>query len=313
MVQLLEPGLVTTKKQKQKNKKKNKTKKKKTKQNKKKKQKKVLGPATGGALADLLYWQDLFWIITGLAGFFTILSILVMRETLVKEEHSHCTMPWEPFKYLGYTRVSLIIMMLTVTFAGFFCLNINFALVLSKSYNLDSAIVGVCYLPFGLGLLVGSVIGGRSSDRIRQKGGTPEHRLIPTLVFLPLNGICIIMQGWGFQYKFDLSIIIIMSFFFGITFVVTRPGSNTYMIEKLKDITGKDASSSITGLTYAIMLPVSAIVAQSSIRGVLKLEEGYFLTIIGGAVIACTIPIAFFVFRDIRRHKVQTHKENGIN
>jgi len=202
-------------------------------------------------------------------------------------------------------------------------INISFPSILEKSYGLDSITVGLCYIPFGVGLIIGAGVGGRSADRIRKKGGTAEHRLIPCFLFIPLNGIGLIAQGWVFDAvsplrgpdapapdptaapdpTVHLSVVLLISFFLGFTFILPRPGTNTYAIEKLKTVTGVDLASSATGLIFGIMFPTSAIIAQLSVIGFAELGYGYYLTIIGGALALSTIPITIFVIRDIRQAK----------
>jgi len=223
-----------------------------------------------------------------------------------------CPRPWAPLAFLKYWRITFLILALSIGFGGFFALNINFSIILSEIYQFSPAMIGVCYLPFGAGLMIGTVIGGRTADRMRRKGGTAEHRLVPSLLFLPLNGAIVLLQGWVFQIaaeKFQkgeelhLSIVLIVSFFLGLTFILPRPGTNTYAIEKLKKLTGADVASSATGLIFGVMLPSAALIAQLSILGQPILGYGVVMTIIGGTLIISTIPIGIYVVKDIKQHK----------
>lgn len=51
----------------------------------------------------------------------------------------------------------------------FFVLYLNntiFTRVYSNQYHLDTGIVGICYLPFAVGAMLGGIFGGRFSDRV---------------------------------------------------------------------------------------------------------------------------------------------------
>jgi len=273
-----------------------------------------MGPIFGGLLGSvdfgeggLAAWRLIFYVIAGCAGLLTLVSAFALKETMdpIPPEHRACVNPFSPLAYLKYARVSLVIMCLSIGFAGFFAINISFPVILNDIYHQPSISVGLCYLPFGVGLVMGAVIGGRSADRIRNRGGTPEHRLLPSLLFIPLNGLFLVGQGWVFNeaHNIHLAVVLVMSFFLGFTFILPRPGTNTYVIEKLKISEGRDVASAATGLVFGVMLPFSAVIAQLSIIGFTSIGYGYYLTIVGGVLILSTLPIAIFVIRDIKNSK----------
>jgi predicted MFS family arabinose efflux permease len=273
-----------------------------------------MGPIFGGLLGSvdfgeggLAAWRLIFFVIAGCAGLLWVISLFGIKETLdkVPGQKLHCINPFSPLQYLKYFRITLLISCISIGFAGFFAINISFPIILNDIYQQPSITVGLCYLPFGVGLVMGAVIGGRSSDRIRKKGGTPEHRLLPSLLFIPLNGLFIIGQGWVFEFasNIHLSVVLLMSFFLGLTFILPRPGTNTYVIEKLKMLEGRDVASAATGLVFGVMLPFSAIIAQLATLGFIAIGYGLFLTIVGSAMVLATLPIAIFVIRDVRQAK----------
>jgi len=273
-----------------------------------------MGPIFGGFLGAVDFgpdglesWRLIFFVIAGLGGLLWIISVFGLKETLTRDpsEPVGCVNPVSPIAFMRYFRISTILLSLSIGFAGFFAINISFPMILQAAYNQPTLTVGLCYLPFGVGLVIGAVVGGRSADRMRRRGGTAEHRLLPSLLFFPLNACFIVGQGWIFDYadSIHLSVVLIMSFFLGFTFILPRAGVNTYVIEKLKLLEGRDLASSATGLVFGVMLPVSAIIAQLSVIGFGAIGYGRFLTIVGGVLFASTIPIAIFVIRDIRKAK----------
>lgn len=65
-------------------------------------------------------------------------------------------------------------------------------------YALSPTLIGVCFLPSGFGMMLGSVVGGRVSDRATEEGFA-SRRLVPALagsLLLPLG--CF---GYGFFFQ----------------------------------------------------------------------------------------------------------------
>lgn len=65
-------------------------------------------------------------------------------------------------------------------------------------YALSPTLIGVCFLPSGFGMMAGSVVGGRASDRAAD-GAYASRRLVPALagsLLLPLG--CF---GYGFFFE----------------------------------------------------------------------------------------------------------------
>ena len=278
----------------------------------------VVGPIFGGLLGAVDFgegglesWRLIFFVISGLSALIFTISIPGLKETMVRDYSVPvpCVNPFSPLLYLKYFRVCALLLAFSIGFAGLFVVNITFPNVLGEAYGKPPVIVGLCYLPLGGGLIIGAMIGGRSADRMRKKGGTAEHRLVPSLLFFPLNGAVILGQGWVYQYaeSLDLSVALIMSFFIGLTFILPRPGVNTYVIEKLRQLENKDLASSATGLIFGIMFPTSAVIAQLSVSGSEAIGIGYFLTIVGGSLILASIPVIIFVVRDIKKSKQEAH------
>jgi len=282
-----------------------------------------MGPLLGGLLvsADLgdsfESWRLIFYVLGGIGVVLTLMTLCLMKETLILNPDlpRPCPNPLAPLYFLRHLRIFFLIIVLSIGFAGFFAVNISFPTILATKYGYSPLVIGFCYLPFGAGLMLGTGIGGRSADRIRRKGGTPEHRLLPSLLFIPLNAAGIVAQAWVFEKTPHVSILLLISFFLGFTFILPRPGTNTYAIEKLKMITNKDVASSATGLIYGVMLPVAAVIAQLSVIGNEVLGYGIYLSIIAAILFLFTFPIAVFVIMDIRTYKKQlaSHSEDSTN
>jgi predicted MFS family arabinose efflux permease len=55
-------------------------------------------------------------------------------------------------------------------------------LKLSQEYGLDELKIGLCYLPFGLGAMVGSIVGGRVTDKLTHKYKCTEGGLLASII-----------------------------------------------------------------------------------------------------------------------------------
>jgi Bcr/CflA subfamily drug resistance transporter len=126
----------------------------------------VIGPVIGGIIASFFGWRSIFLFLSlvGMAAF--TLVYFLLDETLQKAHYfSH---PLAAFKVL--TDKPLFF----VSFLGFTSLAtvyvfITFFPIILNSYGIGVAMIGLAFLPSGLGLLGGSKIGGRVTDKIGAK------------------------------------------------------------------------------------------------------------------------------------------------
>jgi sugar phosphate permease len=57
-----------------------------------------------------------------------------------------------------------------------------FLLQLGQHYGYSTLITGICYLPFGVCSVIGSILGGLTSDYFFKKGRRREARLVSCLI-----------------------------------------------------------------------------------------------------------------------------------
>lgn len=121
---------------------------------------------------------------------------------------------------------------------------------------------GLFYLSPGIGFLIGSVLGGKLSDRavrkwIRKRNGVrlPQDRLnsglITLVLVLPAGTL---VYGWTLQEKVGgMPVPIIAAFFAGVGLLGSFNGLNTYAAEVMPHI-----RSEVIGGKYAIQLLFAA-------------------------------------------------------
>jgi len=170
--------------------------------------------------------------------------------------------------------------LLMVTFAGFTTLLTDYVLLIPLAYTMgvrysisNEAIIGACFIPAGLGNMIGAPLAGRISDKIviqcrKQRGGEwyPEDRLKATLfgagVMAPLS---IIGCGYLTTYvpgKIGLVLNLISLFFNGLGVDFVLSPSAAYFVD-LMHSQSAEAMAAYNGfrslfisLSIAMILPM---------------------------------------------------------
>lgn len=163
----------------------------------------ALGPVIGGVLTQRWDWRATQWFLTIYGALFLVSILFFLPETLrqrcgvVSPDNDPASLQlpsqthfgkassqhrlkkrttaiakafFDPLRILTYLRFPAIL--ITVYFAsitfgiiGVWCISIQETFS-SPPYNYSALIVGLLYLPFSLGLIVGSILGGKWSDHI---------------------------------------------------------------------------------------------------------------------------------------------------
>ena len=125
--------------------------------------------------------------------------------------------PWEPLLYILDTRMTAYYAVMGLQFASMFTSLTLLPFRLSVSpYNLDAAIVGVTYLPVGIGLLVGAVSGGILSDISASKYPKTYDGIVAyPLILSFLNSIGCVGFGYTLHYRTNLAGPLIFHFIIG--------------------------------------------------------------------------------------------------
>eukprot|EP01034_Spumella_vulgaris_P022004 gene22004-28095_t len=116
-------------------------------------------------------------------------------------------MPWEALGFLLELQLAPHYALVCSTFAVMFVSLTTLPLVLAEApYNMSTSIVGVCYLPVGVAMLLGAMAGGYYSDQSAAKyPNVTEGRLmysIPTMWMVPVGCIAF---GFTLSEKVNLA------------------------------------------------------------------------------------------------------------
>ncbi|KAH9924619.1 MFS general substrate transporter [Epithele typhae] len=109
---------------------------------------------------------------------------------------------------------------------------------LANKYGYNALQIGLVLLPFGVGSLVGSVVGGRYSDRVLRKlkaenGGTSnaEMRLASTLIFMPFLPLSVIAYGWVCEQHVHVAAICVFLFLSGLFSIAMYTSTLAYIVD----------------------------------------------------------------------------------
>ncbi|KAJ5518117.1 Major facilitator superfamily domain general substrate transporter [Penicillium expansum] len=154
----------------------------------------MFAPIIGGALTTHWSWRSTQWfmVIYGWAVF--MVMVLFMPETATnleenRREHRNdatspskealhfLLKPMQAAKLLQYPPILITVYYTSIVFATYYLICVSIEDTFARPpYSWGSIIVGVAYVPGGLGLLFGAIIGGRWQDYIMARTARKEGR-----------------------------------------------------------------------------------------------------------------------------------------
>ncbi|KAJ9165188.1 MFS general substrate transporter [Coniochaeta hoffmannii] len=191
-----------------------------------------IGPVAGGFLTEAAGWRWVFWLIAIVGGICVPVAFFALQESFaplilerkarrLRKETGNPALrsqlkllsPKEelrlaivrPFKLLLITPiVTLTSLYVAITYGIMYLLITTFSFVYSGQYHFGEGIVGLAFLPAGIGMMIGVVTFGMISDAVVKKAQAqgiehkPEIRIkpvftIPCGVALPIG---LFIYGW---------------------------------------------------------------------------------------------------------------------
>jgi len=150
---------------------------------------------------------------------------------------------WKRLTFLAIPNLLIITLASGFDLCSLYKLIIILPIELADFWNLDQLIIGICYLPFGVGAMIGSIIGGRVTDWMTARFKCKEGDLLSTIIGLisMLPGIVVVFflilcfiilkgSGWILQTHSSLGILLVFTSLVGFGLTWSMTGVLTFAI-----------------------------------------------------------------------------------
>ncbi|KAF8888354.1 major facilitator superfamily domain-containing protein [Infundibulicybe gibba] len=271
----------------------------------------ALAPPAGGVAAHYASWR-VMQLALAIAGFLAFVIML-----LFFPETSHPARPasslwrlWKPYFINPLRPLALLRSpnILAVSVAGFIVLLTYYVLLVPLAFTfgaryhiVNEALIGACFLPAGLGNMIGAPLAGRISDRIvvkwrQRRGGVwyPEDRLRATLIgamfLVPLS---VLFSGLLSQFvggKIGLILNLFCLFANGIGVDIVLSPSAAYVVDVVHSRSAEAMAANngfrsiLMSLSIAAILPLIDLIGVAATNALAALLGWFAL-----GILLCTI------------------------
>ncbi|CAG8791917.1 6945_t:CDS:2, partial [Gigaspora margarita] len=246
----------------------------------------LLGPLLGGYFTRYLGWKSIFWYLAIMSGIVYIAILLFVLETFNSNNSNESNEsdvegsetrevksfpsrkrfnPFLPFKLLRYPNVTISILYISIinTFV-----KIQFLVVpknFPEKYGVSTSTLGLLFIPSGIGLMVGSFVGGKYNDLVikwKKSKQNDDESIQPEVL---INSIWIatiivpavyILYGWLFEREIHIAVFLVLGSLgtFGVQIILNT--ISTYLVDL-----DRSKSASIIAVFHCIRLFVEASVS----------------------------------------------------
>ncbi|KAF2176420.1 MFS general substrate transporter [Zopfia rhizophila CBS 207.26] len=284
-----------------------------------------VGPIIGGYLTEARGWRWNFWFVAILAGAFTIMSMILMKETSgpvilerktkrLREETGNLKLKSQldsglspkhlfifsivrPTKMLTRSTICFIMSVyVAITYAYLYILFTTFTAVYTNQYGWHGGSVGLSFLGLGVGSLLGQFVfthwGNKTVTKHIQQGDfKPEHRLYIMAqggFFLPVG---LFWYGWSVHAQTHFMVPIVGTGFVGYGLLTAFMPANTYLV----DVFTVHAASAMAANTVLRSL-CAALIPLSSQKMYAALGYGWGNSLLG-FVSLLLVPVPFLLIK----------------
>ncbi|KAL7821230.1 MFS general substrate transporter [Trichoderma aethiopicum] len=274
----------------------------------------LIAPIVGGALAQGFGWKATMWFLAIYGLVILLLLIFCLPETLARkhkaEEPESTTTtirrmttaesarvrtrnvaagakrifidPLSVLLFLRFPPVFITVFTAAIAFGALFISNISIQQKFSQPpYNFSEIIIGLMYIPAGLGYFVASILGGRWIDKIMARQAIKANRYDANgkLIYLPedrfkeniwlantMYPIGLLIFGWTLNYGIIFIVPAIGSFIFGAASMLVFSAATTMLTEFVRK--KSSAGVAVNNFVRNILSCVGVIVAAPWINAV---------------------------------------------
>ncbi|KAH4932353.1 hypothetical protein HBI79_100560 [Parastagonospora nodorum] len=286
-----------------------------------------IGPSLGGVLAQELGWRSIFWTIVIMVAVCLLCIALFLPETLRSiAGNGSIPVPYRlralvpivgrkasqqaydpatqtkskqsinPFVILTYPDVIVLLTFTGIVYAVNYTITATISSAFARIYpGLSQTVLGLCYLPTGAGMIIGSTMTGKMLDweysRIKKRLGdnfTIEYARLRIMPFyLGLFIVCVIGWGWSIQARAHMAVLLCLGTILGWTSIGILNTTMTLNIDILQS-----RSSGATACTNLVRCSLAAIMISVIDRMTTAWGDGWTYTFWGG-ICALLLPLMF--------------------
>ncbi|KAL7921816.1 major facilitator superfamily domain-containing protein [Trichoderma austrokoningii] len=279
----------------------------------------LIAPIVGGALAQAFGWKATMWFLAIYGLVILAMLIFLLPETLARKKQEEAMAadadpttaesirrmttresakvqtkklaasakrvfldPLKVLLFLRFPPVFITVFTAAIAFGALFISNISIQQKFSQPpYNYSQIIVGLLYLPAGLGYFIASIFGGRWIDRIMAKQAIKANRYDENgkLIYLPedrfrenmwlantMYPIGLLIYGWTLNYGVIFIVPAIGSFIFGAASMLVFSAATTMLTEFVRK--KSSAGVAVNNFVRNILSCVGVIVAAPWINAI---------------------------------------------
>lgn len=258
----------------------------------------IVGPIMGGAIAAQFGWRAIFFVLAIIGGVLATLVYFLLPETLPKEKFSKALpRPWRTLRFLKELRTLSVALYFAIVFSVMYAVIIVFPTKAEDEFGLSEFEIGMSYIPFGIGTLVGVVFGGRYADYLGNTIGI-EGRL-----FAAVTGMLMYIPsifGYAIVNFSKLELVLTFMFCIGLSLTFGRPGGLSYLIQ-----THHAHSSSITGSVMFTQFMFAFVAASTCVTGEKELGFRPFYLLLSGLAVLFALPLFVTTYNAFKEKKAR--------
>eukprot|EP00879_Flechtneria_rotunda_P011779 GHRR01012306.1.p1 GENE.GHRR01012306.1~~GHRR01012306.1.p1 ORF type:complete len:533 (+),score=148.56 GHRR01012306.1:152-1750(+) len=280
----------------------------------------LLGPLLGGVLSQVYGWRSTFICLTVFCGGIIVPLLLVLIpetqqyivvnrlsktdpvafKAIAEAEHimsnkPKFVAPWVPLRYLLRPGLFFYALLAICIFGSMFATLTEWpARMASPPYSLSEALIGVSYLAMGVAGLVGSPLGGRSSDYCASRfPSIPDARLIvSTAAACVLMPIGLLVYAWTLANYTHIVGPLVGHFIIGVGSAAYLPGLFGYVT-----VTMQANAAAASAAVQCAMFVTAGILIYVSVPAVHGMGFGQFFTLLAGLEAGLALLTGFVIYR----------------
>ncbi|KAL4910709.1 major facilitator superfamily domain-containing protein [Aspergillus multicolor] len=187
--------------------------------------------------------------------------------------------PLSSVRIIFYRDTFLILWMAASPYTVWYCIQTSIPLTFGKDiYGYNDLIVGLCFLPGGLGVILGGLIVGGLMDWNYKR--TAENRISRLYTILSVSVIALIGYGWAVERHTHSSIPLILQAFIGAKCTVVLQMFSALLVDIFPEHPGTAAAANnltrcaLSAAAVAVLQPLSDALGRSWLFTMLGLLDG---------------------------------------